>query len=190
MKSLSTIAMVSVLAACSSQPSTPAPQTPPQTAQQPGAPAASPGSQPATQTIDVDANLARLRALNVFQVNGLIEAIPEEANCYNLACPGKEKEFSDAKAAAASKLAVFTDAVVKAAALPAATEDTGADAIATNLSALRALQVVSVGELIVEQPKTSPNCYGLVCPGDQEAADDANHARAGKLANIAHALAR
>ena len=61
---------------------------------------------------------------------------------------------------------------------------------AANLEALRSLDIVTIGELIVAQPSNNPNCYNLPCPSDVQAADATNLDRAGRLANIVNAVKR
>ncbi|MFT6163095.1 MAG: hypothetical protein ACJA00_005699 [Myxococcota bacterium] len=58
------------------------------------------------------------------------------------------------------------------------------DAIGTHLDALRALQVVEVGEFVSQEAAPSPYCYNTPCADDVAAAEDVNCARASTLAEI------
>ena len=186
--SLATLAAVSLLAACSGRTvdtgsgQEPETSNPSSTPGPNGTPPASPAKSPvaaAPATIEVDANLQALRELQIFELSGIVENIPEGANCYNLACPGHEKEFNDAKARAAEALAAFTRTALDAAA------DTSADARIEssgacyfgdqkNLQTLKDLNVVALGDLVLEKPEHYVNCYNV--PG------------AHKLARIAAAV--
>ena len=136
----------------------------------------------------VEVNLASLKALQIFEVAGIVQHIPESANCYNLPCPGHEAEFNAAKAADQQHLDTFTKTAVAAAADPPSTDPVDLAATATNLDTLRKLDIVQIGELIVAVPQNNPNCYNLPCESDKQAADAINNERAGKLANIAKAF--
>src|SRR5512143_2732637 len=100
--SLATIATVGLLAGCYAEQRTDDPTSTPPNQQSGGVesgrsdtPNASaqptpsaPGTTPATSgvsTTDVDANLKALRDLQIVDVSGIVENIPEQANCYNLA---------------------------------------------------------------------------------------------------------
>jgi hypothetical protein len=176
MSQLKTLAVAGLLAGCSAHVSEPNP---------PAGPPAPPATgttnpQPAPQSVEV--SLAQLSALSIFEVYG----IPEDGNCYggDTACISRER------AAAAPRVATFTSAVVAAAAEPPATYGLTATVNEANLEALRNLNVVLIGQLIVAQPHNNPNCYNLPCPGDTQAADAINQERAGRLANIANAVKR
>lgn len=134
----------------------------------------------------VDANLARLRALQVFEVGALVVDLPEEAfNCYG-PCPGSEPAITAAKVKAATRLAALADVAEAVAEAPPA----NACALSTvddNLAALQALRIVGVASLIEAQPAQNPQCYNLPCEEDIAAAKLINCARAGKLAGIAGA---
>ncbi|MFO0675720.1 MAG: hypothetical protein U0169_04255 [Polyangiaceae bacterium] len=115
----------------------------------------------------VDQNLQALRDLQVFEVRGVLVDIPENANCYNLPCPGHESEFvsrEEADRRAAANLDRFTRTAVAAAA-DVSLDDTIAttghcyDTDAQNLDALKALRMVSLGDLVLEAPGQNPNCY-------------------------------
>ncbi len=189
--SLATIAAVGLLAGCSAntvdstgtgqQPETSNPRAP---SGQNAAPPESPSKPPATvpaAALDVDANLRALRDLQVFEISGIVENIPESANCYSLACPGHEKEFNDAKTRAAEALAAFTHLALAAASDKESDLKIMEDGRCyindqQNLQVLRDLHVVRVGDLVLEKPGQNQNCY--YAPYGQ------------KLARIADAVAR
>lgn len=137
----------------------------------------------ATALARVDANLARLQALSVFEVGQLVVAMPAEAsNCYG-PCPGSEKVVEAAKQKAALRLDAFV-AVAEKAAQAAPAEACAKTAVDANLAALAGLAIVGVAGLVEEQPHNNPQCYSLPCPADIEAAAKINCERAGELANI------
>jgi hypothetical protein len=138
---------------------------------------------PATQTADVATNVAKLRALQIFEVGDVIVHAPQSGNCYGFPCSA---DVAAAKAKAAERLDAFTNKAVTAAALPPAQGVTSVQANAM-LDELRALDVVTIGDLLVASPKNNPNCYNVPCPEDREAAAATNAVRAGKLANIVKA---
>ncbi len=123
---------------------------------------------PPASTADVDANLAKLRALQVFEVGDLLIETPAgRHNCYG-PCPGEAEADAAAARRAAQRLQAFTDLAQRAAEHPS--KDTCSKAaIDANLEAVRALKIVTVGAL-VRTPQT-------------EACE-----RAGRLASIAHAV--
>jgi hypothetical protein len=158
------------------------------------APPAENGAVPTTEdhaaaVAAIDENLARLQALDVFEVGELMFEMPAEAiNCYGpKPCAGSEAAVAAARGIAAERLVAFTDSVVAAAATPYDSYACDAN-VDTNLDALRALQVVEVGSFIRTEPVNNGNCYNLPCPADVEAANAANHTRAAKLESIAVSL--
>lgn len=151
------------------------------------APAAPPTVSPDPAALEhVDANLARLRALDVFEVGQLVVDLPAEAsNCYG-PCPGSEPIIAAAKVKAATRLAALTEvAVTAAAAAPASA--CAMPAVDDNLAALQALRIVGVTSFLEAQPAHNPQCYNLPCAADIEAAKATNCARSEKLASIAGA---
>jgi hypothetical protein len=134
----------------------------------------------------IDENLARLRALEIFEVGDLIVEMPTEAlNCYGpKPCAGSESAVLAARASAAERLVTFTDRVIVAAATPYDSYACVAN-IDVNLDALRTLRVVDVGAFILSEPQNSANCYNLPCQSDIDAANAENHDRAAKLESIA-----
>lgn len=152
------------------------------------------GAQPTTvdQTqavAAIDENLARLRALDIFEVGDLIVEMPTEAlNCYGpKPCAGSEPAVAAARSAAAERLIAFTDNVVAAAATPYDSYACDAN-IDVNLDALRSLRVVEVVSFIQSEPANSSFCYNLPCQSDIDAANQANHTRAAKLESITVSL--
>jgi hypothetical protein len=148
-----------------------------------------PNADPAAAVAAIDENLARLRSLDVFEVGDLIVQMPAEAlNCYGAKpCAGSESAVAAARAVAAERLATFTNEVVKAAAMPYDSYACEAH-VDINLDALRALNVVDIGNLVVSQPQNNQSCYNLPCQSDIDAANQANHTRAAKLEIISLAL--
>lgn len=151
---------------------------------------AAPAAEDSTAAVAaIDENLARLRALDVFEVGELIVEMPTEAlNCYGAKpCAGSEPAVAAARAAAAERLVAFTDNVVAAAANPS--DNYACDAnVDVNLDALRSLRVVEVGSFIRSEPVNNGFCYNLPCQSDIDAANATNHTRAAKLESIAIAL--
>lgn len=120
---------------------------------------------PAAPAHTVAENLARLRALDVFEVGAMENQIPADANCYGgpfalgFACPGKEATFAHGKAKAERRLEAFANRAERAVAATPSVAWAGFPG-GNDLQALRDLHVVEVGELIVSQPETS-SCYGF-----------------------------
>jgi hypothetical protein len=140
---------------------------------------------PGVATAAIDTNLDRLKALQIFEVGGLLLTdIPPEANCYGSPCAGKEQVWANAKEAQARRLADFTDTAVTAASLPVTYDVVAPEASEQNLSVLRSLEIVGIGSLIVAKPAANGNCYGP-CPDEIAACNAINDERAHKLANIA-----
>ena len=132
---------------------------------------------------EVDANLARLASLDVFEVGQLLVQAPEGAyNCYG-PCPEFEDEIAAARQDAAVRLASFTERAMAAEPEAGDNPDPAGD-----LAALRALQVVAIGELLETEPESNPRCYGFPCSEDIAAAEAHNDRRARKLAAIAAAV--
>ncbi len=139
-------------------------------------------------TAAIDANLDRLKALKVFEVGALLlPNLPAAANCYGLPCPGQEQQFADGKEAQARRLADFTDTAINAAAKPASYDVVVPAVTEQNLDVLRSLNIVVVGNLFVDKPVITGNCYGA-CAEDIAACDAINNDRANKLSNIAKAF--
>jgi hypothetical protein len=152
----------------------------------PDQPRVQPGATLTEAPGSVDANLARLRDLEVFGVGELLVKLPEDSgNCYG-PCRVPEAVVAKAKQDAAMRLDKLADLAESAVKTPV--PESCADAtIDQNLSALAALQIVDVKGLIQEEPKASVNCYGQPCPQDVAAAKATKCERAGKLASIVKA---
>jgi hypothetical protein len=101
-----TIAMAGLIAGCSGSA---APQT------------TGPDMEVKESPRSVEENLASLKSLQIFEVTGVVQHIPESANCYSLPCPGHEAEFNAATAADAQHLDTFTKTALTAAAEPPST---------------------------------------------------------------------
>ncbi len=193
MKALTTVAALAVIGGCSANELSsgggadgahvPAPRSdetaaPPDSGARPG-----PGGKAAAKaagarapTLSVEDNLARLRALRIFDVGQMENQIPEDANCYgsptsiSYACTGHEKEFNEGKAAAEKRLSEFTVAAESAVArTPDAKSGpfgNGGANLDANLEILRNLHIVEVGALILDLPE-SATCYGF-CQASNE----------------------
>jgi len=146
---------------------------------------------PSPTLLAVDENLARLQALDLFEVGDLVVDMPAEAtNCYGTKpCAGSEPAVSAARSAAAERLAQFADTAETAVATPYDAYACGTR-IDSNLDAVRALRIVEVGNFIRDQPANNPDCYNLPCPADQAAADAVNEARATDLESVALATSK
>ena len=131
----------------------------------------------------LEPHLDRLQELELFEVGELVRAIPGESySCpYNQPCPGEEQEavFERQRVRVAGLVAIAEDVRV-AEELPAASGSSD-----VHLSTLRALAIVHVGELIVDEPATSPECYNLPCHEDIVAAEESNARREAELAALA-----
>jgi hypothetical protein len=145
----------------------------------------------------VDANLERLANLQTFSVGELISDVPDEAyGAYGLPREDWQAVFEAAEADAAVKLAELTEQSEQAVDAmyrdgDAIDEDACAEAaIDANLGALRALQVVAVGQLLVEQPEASENCYGLPCTEEVQRAQAVTCERATRLDRIVRRVTR
>jgi hypothetical protein len=136
------------------------------------------------------AHLDQLAALEVFTVGNMLARYPMGAlNCYGV-CPQFEAEIAQANVQASERLAALAEH--SAAAIQAnATVDPGVcepEAIEANLAALRALEVVEVGEFLALVPNNNPNCYNVPCPEDEAAAQQGTCERAATLARIVDGL--
>lgn len=127
----------------------------------------------------VTTDLERLDGLEVFEVGELVGGDASQAfNCYG-PCEGADAIVDDYEQRAQA-LHELTE--VAMAETDAATCDL--DQVDTHLDALRALQVVEVGEFVSQQAAPSPYCYNLPCPADEAAAQEVNCARANTLAGL------
>ena len=143
-------------------------------AEQPPAPAQSMSS------ADVKAKLQRLRDLTIVEVGELLVKNPDElSRCYSMVCPGTE---GMRQAVRLSTLVAKAEVAVTKPAPPNACTDR---AINANLETLRALKLVTVGQLLREKPLNSANNYDAPRPVDIDKAKAITCERAGKLANLA-----
>lgn len=151
-------------------------------------PALSPEASKALE-MAIEKDLDALRELNVIDVGSLVMRLPEEAmRCYGFPCTDEEKPLFDAeRQEQAERLHTFVaDAIpaVKGAALDVSPSDADVNA---SLESLRALEIVTVGSLIVTHPANRPECYNLPCPADIEAAEAENAARRSRVVALATA---
>jgi hypothetical protein len=195
MKSLTTLAVAGLVAGCSAGtgglgPDTKASPQDPSSAPPAAAPNATPVARPPAHPIaaidTIEANLAQLRALQIFDVFGDVE----NRNCYAGPCIDDPSTAFEAKAPAEVRVADFTSRALAAAANPASDAYASLEGTVAqdNVAYLRSLQVAVIGELVLAQPKNNPNCYNLPCAEDTQAAADINRDRARMLASIAAAF--
>lgn len=134
-------------------------------------------------------DLDALRALGVVEVGDLLVALPAEATaCYGLPCG----EWQAAANAEVARQMPRLDQLTAGAQAAMKTRDQYAapssEEIAADLQKLRDLYIVQIGDLLVDVPQPSANCYNLVCPDDQARADAANAERATALSAIANSV--
>ncbi|MDI1435033.1 hypothetical protein [Polyangium sorediatum] len=128
--------------------------------------------------MSLDENMARLRALAVFDVGHVNFEMPgHSGHCYSVC---KHRQIA---ALRVDKLADVAESAAKTPAPDACDEAT----IEKNLAALNALGILEVRGLIKDEPKNSTNCYGQPCPDDAQASKALTCERAGKLASIVNA---
>ena len=151
-------------------------------------PVSNPPEAASAQTVDasIEQSFARLRALQLVDASRLATELPAEAYaCYGIPCPGslwveKVKEERAQKAPRLARLAALAEAAAHNAYL-APRPMTDAPAA---IEALASLHIVEVHQLLSVQPKTSANCYGLVCPEDKAAADAENGMKVARVIAI------
>jgi hypothetical protein len=137
---------------------------------------------PTCPTDAVDDNLARINALEVVEVSGMIVQYPEGSmNCYGI-CPGFEDEVAEAECDAAEKVAAI--AIVAEAADVEPVENFDSEVVDADLARLAALEVVDVERFVEAIPENNPECYNMPCQEDIEAADLANRERQATLRAI------
>ena len=158
---------------------------------EPGAQTLQPTGAQGSPTATEAEHLARLEALDLFDVGELVERRPFAAHgCYG-ACPEwtamtddeRQAALDDARAAQLARLAAFTEIAerVHAEGAPSVDVETATE----HLDAIASLAIVDVGALVVTEPAANPLCYNLPCAEDIAEADAANAARAAELAVIA-----
>lgn len=186
------IVAIAGLAACAHTPDAnlPAPNASPANAGQPAdASSADPTDELWQRAAGIDAqvseDLEQLEALEVFTVGELIGGDASQAfNCYD-PCDGAESVVDDYEQRA---LALNELTEVAMADHSESDAECDMDAVDAHLDALRALQVVEVGEFVSQQAAPSPYCYNLPCPADEAAAQEVNCARANTLEALVDAV--
>lgn len=182
LSTLAILAMMSGIAGCAgAAPSEPGEATessimqggqrppPPATAPTPKTPVAPTPKAPAATT-DFQENIARLRALRIFEVSALQSNVGETGNCYiaqtviGVVCVQDVASHAAEIAVAEKKLADFT---VLAETEAAKVAKGGPFGPGTNLEALKNLHLFEVGAFIVDQPE-SHSCYGFCSPSNQK----------------------
>ncbi|MFV8755242.1 hypothetical protein ACNOYE_32230 [Nannocystaceae bacterium ST9] len=142
------------------------------------------------RTPEEQADLDQLAALAVFEVGPMLARYPAGAfNCYGV-CPGLEDEIAEANEAAGERLAALAELAGAALEAEPASEPEVCEqaTIDANLAALRALEIVEVGEFLALAPRNNPNCYNLPCAEDIEDAAAKTCERATTLARIVDGL--
>jgi hypothetical protein len=145
-------------------------------------PAATPAPAPRTRAeleADAEAGLARLRALEVVQVNTLVLDLPAAARqCYGLCWD--RPEYHDMIVAEyerqlprLNKLAEIGEGVPEHSYPTVSAVERAAPAVA----ALESLEIVDLGGLLTVAPRNNPNCYNLPCQDDVTAARTENESR-------------
>lgn len=133
-----------------------------------------PKVEPSDAVAHIDANLAKLRALELFEVGDLIMRAPDgDMSCYGLPCPDQVDAVRAATAVKLEKLAALAEEVSNdhVTACDATTIGAAADA---HLATLDSLAIVDVGAFLELAPANNPMCYNLPCESDIAAADAAN----------------
>lgn len=161
--------------------------SPEQVANGPGAPeVAADASSEAAYTaarVQVDADLQALEALEIFEVRGMVEtADMHPGSCYG-PCPDDDARRSK-YVAQADRLHALVELAqeTRPVAYPVAEAQ---DQVQTNLASLEALQIVALGDFLVEEPQARMECYNLPCPEDIAEADRINTDRATQLMMLA-----
>jgi len=184
---LTTLAMLAMMTGCAAAPPVeteettessimqgghlpaPAPVPAPAPAPAPKTPVA-PAPKAPVATNDFHDNIARLQALNIFEVRALHGDVGETGNCYTAqtilgtVCIQDVASHAAEIAVAEKKLADFT---VLAETVAAKVTAGGPFGPGTNLQALADLHLFEVGAFIVDQPE-SHSCYGFCSPSNQK----------------------
>lgn len=132
-------------------------------------------------------DLLQLGSLEVFEVGELWMSEPiNEHNCYGTPCLDEVNENQAVEATDQAKR--LADLVARAAlAIETRPTDCGSGQVDAELAALRDLQIVEIGELLLEEAEADPNCYNLPCPAEIERVEAANCDTAAGLTAIARA---
>jgi hypothetical protein len=142
---------------------------------------------PVQARASIQQSLDHLEALKLVSGETLVLELPEQATeCYGAPCPGTEwVEIYNAElfrqAPRIAQLADIAEAVSADSTVAPSLMSERAAAVA----ALSALQVISIGSLIEDQPANNPECYNLPCESDILAAQHANELRVGRAFAIA-----
>src|SRR5258708_9465254 len=162
MKSLTRLAVASLVAGCSAGtgglgPDTKASPQDPSSAPPGAAPhdttVARPPAHPIAAIDTIEANLAQLRALQIFDVFGDVE----NRNCYAGPCIDDPSTAFEAKVPAEVRVADFTSRALAAAANPASDAYASLEGTVAqdHVAYLRSLQVAMIGELVLAQPNNN-----------------------------------
>jgi hypothetical protein len=166
-------------------PTPPAPSPSPPPAIADTTPAAPPAA-PAPVTSPVQAQLERLRGLQIVEVGELVSALPNAATaCYGNPCPSDvwDRIVAERTSSQLYRLTRLTDLGAQVAARSYAAPPV--EPAAQDLAVLRGLAIVEIGDLLTVVPAASPNCYDLPCQPEIDAAAAENARRA----SVVHAWA-
>lgn len=134
-----------------------------------GPPESAPAPAGSASSADYLDNIARLKALRIFEVAPLENRIGETSNCYvsrtaiGVVCIQDVGKHAAEIATAERKLADFTELAERVAADVTRGSTFGPG---TNLDAIKNLHLFEVGAFIVDQPESS-SCYGFCNPSNQ-----------------------
>ena len=129
----------------------------------------------------VSEDLAALDALQLVEVRGLV--VDQPCSIY-VACPDDEQ-----------RMARYVEQAERLHALVDLAEDdvdelgpcytTASDIVERSVAAIEALQIVDLGELLLEEAAPEPNCYNLPCADELARVDEINERRALILYHLA-----
>ena len=147
---------------------------------------------PSIAVANIDANLARLNALEVVEVGPTLVLSGHAGNCYGIPCDDAEAKRLDAeREVAAVDLQTLTDLAVSTAAESTYAPAFDRQAVDADVAALDALDIVVVGTFAETVPANSANCYNTPCESDRQAAAATDATRAAVLHDLAtRAVAR
>jgi|GEM_PF-3161326 len=151
--------------------------------------------EPATATIDVtarraqiDANLAQLASLEIFEVGQLLTDTDRTGgNCYGFACPDQREATEIRLAADLNRLVGLShDLAPATSACSARTVDAKT---ASHLAVLDSLNIIDIGAFLKAEPANNPMCYNLPCAEDTAAAEATSCEKAALLETLAERAA-
>ena len=139
----------------------------------------------ATEAVSKD--LATLTELQVFEVGHLLNDGSENAfHCYG-PCP-EDGEAVDAFVQRADALHDLVESATKTVPAAPAGAECDLETVESQLEALRALEIVTVGAFLKAEPASNPNCYNTPCEEDKVAAAVTTCTRAAHLNELVKAV--